>query len=185
MEDVQKINESFIKIRDEILKQLLSAGYVTGIIFIVIGLVLMMTEVLVFYKINVIDDWKVYRNAGKVIETYIETKSEIDGYGGFVLSNYSKILLYRTRIAFSYTINDIDYISYKYSYYEPWHNNPTITEFEQDSLKIGTVVDIIVNPDYPSEAYLTNKRYTHYDPIAIDIAIILIGAYIVYKSRNK
>jgi len=185
MEDVQKINESLKRIKDEILKVLLSAGYVTGVVLIIIGFVMMITEISIFYKINAIDNWTRHKGVGKIIATHIETKSEIDGYGGFILSNYTRILLYRTRIAFTYTVNDIEYISYKYSYFEPWHDNPTIAEFENNILQKGVNVDVIINPDDPSEAYITNKKYTHLDPIAIDIAIILAGMYVVHHSRGK
>lgn len=183
MEDVKKINESLKKIKNDILTALSSAGYITGIILIIIGTVLFLTELYTFYKINQIDNWPVYKNAGKIVETYIESKSEVDGYGGLILYNYNRILLYRTRIAFTYMIDNVEYISYKYSYYEPWYDDPTRTQYESHTLKPDTIVDVIINPNNRQEAYIANKKYALFDPIAIDFAIVLAGIYIAYKSK--
>lgn len=184
MDEVKRINASIIRIKDEMLKVLLSAGYVTGILLMIVGFVMLLTQVGMFYKIKVIDGWKVHKGIGEIIETYIENKSESDGYGGLFLSNYSRVFLYRTRIAFKYTINGNEYVSYKYSYHEPWYDNPTIPQYESHTLKAGTKVDVMINPRDPDEAYIANKSYTQFDPIAIDISILLAGAYIVYNSSS-
>jgi hypothetical protein len=183
MQDIEKIRKGIEKTKNEILKVLLSAGYLTGIVLIVIGLVLIFIEISTFYKIYEIDSWPILKGAGTIIETYIESKSDIDGYGGFILSNYTKALLYRTRIAFSYVVNGVQSISYKYSYHEPWYANPTITAHETDVLTKGSTVDVIINPTNPQEAYIANRKYTHLDSTAIGLAVLLSGLYITYYSK--
>jgi len=182
MDEVKKISESITRIKNEILGILVSAEYITGLVLIVVGFVLLLVEVGMFYKISAIDGWVKHKGIGRIVETYIETKSESDGYSGIVISNNVRILLYRARIGFVYTLNGKEYVSYKYSYYEPWYDNPLIPQYESHILKPGAIVDVMINPVDPDEAYIANKRYTKYDPIAIDIALILAGAYIIYNS---
>lgn len=184
MDEVKKINESITRVTNDLLKVLLSAEYITGLLLMVVGFVLLLSELGMFYKINEINGWEKHKDIGKIVETYSETKSESDGFSGLIWANSYRMLLYRTRIAFTYTINGKKYVSYKYSYHEPWYDNPTVPQYESHILKPGTVVDVMVNPIDPDEAYIVNKPYTQYDPVAIDIAIILAGVYIVYNSVN-
>uniref|UniRef100_A0A6C0C8D2 DUF3592 domain-containing protein n=1 Tax=viral metagenome TaxID=1070528 RepID=A0A6C0C8D2_9ZZZZ len=184
MDEVKKINESIVRIKNDLLKVLLSAGYITGILMMIVGFVMLLSELGMFYKINEINGWEKQKGIGKIVETYIETKSESDGFSGLIWSNSYRMLLYRVRVAFTYTYNGKEYTSYKFSYHEPWYDNPTIPQYESHVLKPGTIVDVWVNPADPDDAYIANKSYTQYDPIAIDIAIILAGAYIVYNSTK-
>jgi len=183
MDEVKKLSKSFENVKDSFVQVLSSAGHLTGVILIITGAILIITELATFYKTQQIKKWNKYPGAGKVINTYVEQKSEMDGYGGFIFSNYSSVLLYRTRVAFTYVIDDVTHTSYQYSYFEPWYDNPTIPQDEKDTLPKGKVVDIYINPADPKEAYITNKPYTHLDPIAIGIAVVFSGIYIIKHSN--
>jgi len=63
MQDIEKIRKGIEKTKNEILKVLLSAGYLTGIVLIVIGLVLIFIEISTFYKIYEIDSWPILKGA--------------------------------------------------------------------------------------------------------------------------
>ena len=52
MNEVKRINDSFIRIKDEILKVLMSAGYITGLFLMIVGFILLLAELGKFYKIN-------------------------------------------------------------------------------------------------------------------------------------
>ena len=59
-----------------------------------------------------------------------------------------------------------------------------IAKDELDQYKPGNTVDIIVNPKNYAEAYIINKPYRTYQILAIGLALMLIGAYIFYKSES-
>ena len=181
--DLQRLAESIRRVKDGILDLLLSAGFVTGIVLFIIGLVFAIIEIGQFYKVYKIKSWPTFKNAGTIVGSYLETKSEQESYINIVLSNYSAVIYYRARFAFTYTINGVEYISYKYSYHEPWEINPMVPKYDIDFFDVGKSVDIIVNPDNPAEAYLTNKSYNTVDPIAVGSMIMFLGLLIARRSK--
>lgn len=180
--DLEKLSASVKRIKDGAIQLLLSAGYVTGVVLLVIGLTFMIIEIGEFYKVSTIKNWPVLKNAGTVVDSYLETKQESGSYINIILANYTPVTFYRPRFSFTYRINDVDYISYDYSYHEPWEVNPMIPKYDINYFKKGSHVDIIVNPNNPAEAYMVNKPYNSADPIAIGTMIALVGLLIMTRS---
>ena len=181
-EEVKKIGTTYNKIFRDISADLASAGYFVGIIVGIIGLVMIIIELYIFYKINKIDKWLKLKDAGIVIDSFLERTTRSVSYSLLFASQSFSYLYYRTRISFNYKIDGIIYTSNKFSYYEPWDSNPTIAEIENDIYKIGTVVDIIINPKNIREAYIVNKKYRNYTKLIIGMALLLIGIYSLWKN---
>jgi len=180
--DLEKLTASIKHLKTGATDLLLSAGYITGVVLLTIGIILMGIEIGEFYKVSTIKSWPVLKGAGKITDAYLETKHEQHSYLNIVLSNYVPVAFYRAQFSFVYKINDVDYISYKYSYYEPWDVNPMIPRYDISYFKPGSTVDIIVNPNNPNEAYLTNKPYNTADPMAIGAMLTLLGLLITRRT---
>lgn len=183
MDELQKLTKNLATTKNKIWDVLLSAGYVSGIILMIIGIIKLSIELMQYYKIYSIKSYPILKKSGTIIASYMETKSFRDSYVEYILLEADAIMLYRTRIAFTYTINGKSYISYSYSYHEPWYENPMIPKHEMDMYKVGDKVDIIINPNDENEAYLVNKSNTYFDPTTISIVVILVGLKIVYSKK--
>lgn len=184
MEPYNKLSESLGKIQSDLTKDLLSAGYLTGIIIMIIGLIFLVSELVTVIKIMRIGQWPTIKDGGTILDSYLETTQYSTNYSILVVSENYSSTLYRTRAAFSYKLNGNSYVSNNISFYEPWQSNPVIAKLENDKFKPGTTVDIKVNPRNNSEAYVTNYAYDKYSRIAIFLAITLIGLYIVIKVKK-
>lgn len=181
MDEYTKITSSISKIESDLTNDLLSAGYITGLIVGIIGFVILLIEINTYYKIHSINKWPIIKNGGTIRDSYMESSSGSTTYSIFVISKSFYNLSYRTRASFTYKINDKIYISNKISYYEPWETNPMYAKIETDLLKKDSKVDIRVNPHNPNEAYIYNKPYDIYITLLIGIILSLIGVYVIYK----
>ena len=182
MSELEKLTASVKKVKNGAIQLLLSAGYVTGVVLLVIGLTLMIIEMGEFYKVYTIKKWPIIKGAGTIVDSYLESKNESGSYINIILANYTPVTFYRPRFSFTYRINDADYISYQYSYHEPWEVNPMVPKYDINYFKKGNNVDIIVNPNNPAEAYMVNKPYNSADPIAIGSMIAFVGLLIMTRS---
>ena len=178
MDQYNKISEGLSKIQSDVTKDLISVGYIVGIIIGVIGFVFLVTDIITLAKIRQIKNWAIIKNGATIIDSYMENTSSSTTYSILVISETHSNLLYRTRASFAYKIDNKSYLSNKVSYYEPWESNPAIAKVETDKLKKGNKVDVRVNPKNPSEAYIYNKTYNKYMRIMFCILLILIGIYL-------
>ena len=176
-----KLSKSVDQFKDEITNTLLSAGYISGIILGIIGFTILLIQYGYYHKIRQINQWPVLTKGGTIKDSYMEISSGSTGYSIFVMSTSSYYLYYRTRVSFSYEINGKKYTSKQLSYYEPWSNNPMYAKLETDYYVPGRKVDIRVNPQNPSEAYIINQPYHQYAQLLIGIILTLIGVYVIYK----
>ena len=181
MDQYQDISGKITKLQSDLTKDLLAFGYVVGIILAIIGLTMLMIEISTIRKINQIKRWPILRRAGTIRDSYMETITGATTYSIVIVSEAYYNLNYRTSASFTYRINGKTYISNKISYYEPWQNNPIIAKVENDILTKGSTVDIRVNPNDPSEAYIFNKPYDSYFKLILAIILSVIGLYFVYK----
>uniref|UniRef100_A0A6C0LSI3 DUF3592 domain-containing protein n=1 Tax=viral metagenome TaxID=1070528 RepID=A0A6C0LSI3_9ZZZZ len=182
IEDYNQLGDRLTKFKSSVADALLSAGYITGIILGIIGFFLLIVELDTFRKVRDINYWKVKKNVGKILENYMESSSVSINLNALILSSNHVNLKYRNRVSFEYEINGEKYISYKYSFYEPWSDNPIIPKMEGKFFPPEEIVDVLINPNDPSEAYIANKPYTNYNRITIAIILSTIGIYIVMKS---
>lgn len=181
MDPYNKITSSINKLQSDLTNDLLSAGYVTGILLGIVGFVLLIIEISMFYKIHKINNWPIIRDGGTIRDSYMESTSGTTSYSIFVVSESYTNLYYRTRASFLYTINGKLYINNKISYYEPWESDPTIAKIENDTLSKGTKIDIRINPLDNSEAYIFNKSYSVGIRFYIAIILSIVGVYAIYK----
>jgi hypothetical protein len=184
MENITSISSNVKSFSSKIGDALVSTGKVVGLILIGIGLIIFIYQLHMFFKIYQINHWPVIKNGGKITDAYMENSNNNVTYSVLVASSTFYELFYRTRVAFSYELDGKTYNSIKLSYYEPWNNNPMIAKNELDQYKKDETVDIIVNPKNYAEAYIINKPYRTYQIMAIGIALMLIGAYIFYKTST-
>lgn len=182
MNKYDELTKNFDQFKSGLANTLLSAGYITGIIVGVIGLVILIIQLNYFYKIRQINRWPVYKDAGTIRDSYLEIASGGTTYSIFVVSSSSYTLYYRTRVAFTYEVNGKKYVSRQLSYYESWNSNPMYAKIESDIYVRGRKVNIRINPKNPSEAYITNKPYNQYLLTLIGIILTAIGLYVIYKS---
>lgn len=185
MDPYDKISSSINKIQSDVKTDLLSAGYVVGIIIGIVGFIMLISQLLTIYKIRQIKKWPIKKKAGTIIDSYMENSSSNTTYSILIVSQGYYKLIYRTRASFTYNINGKTYISNSISYYEPWESNPIIAKTENLKLKQGQFVDIKVNPKNPSEAYIYNKPYDNYAKILFSAILVLIGLYIIFKTGFK
>lgn len=185
MEELSTVQRTLGKIRSDLSTDLITAGYSFAIILGIVGVVLSILEIHIFYKIRSIHSWPVLKGYGTILGTEIEATSTSNSYSIFVVSRTTTSLLYRNRVAFSYVIGNTRYVSNRASYYEPWENNPMISKLENDLFKVGSKVDIMINPKKPAEAYLLNKKYHSYSLLAVGLLLVLISIYSIYKNRKK
>lgn len=185
MNEYQKINQDVKNVKTNLKKTILSAGSLIIIIIGTIGIVLIIIELYKINKINSINKWPIIENAGTILDSSLETARYSYSYSVILYSSSYDQTVYRNRIAFSYNVNGKEYISHKISYYEPWNTNPIETKIEDKILKIGSKVDIRVNPNNPYEAYVYNKPYTTYSRLIIGIILIIIGIYGILISNKK
>jgi hypothetical protein len=182
MNEITKIDDSVNKVESNLTNALLSAGYIGGIFLGIIGFVLVIIELSMFYKVHEINGWPKLKNAGTIRDSYLENTTDETTYSAFFASEAFSDLYYRNRTSFFYQINGKNYLSTKYSYYEPWENNPMPAKIENDKYKPGVKTDIIVNPKDLSEAYIVNKPYVTYTKLALGIVLSCIGLYVLYKN---
>lgn len=181
MDEYTKISNSFSKLKDDLTGDLLSAGYLTGIILGIIGFVILIKEVGTFYKINQISKWPIVEKGALVIDSYMENISSSRTYSILVMSQTDYSINYRNRVSFIYKVKSQFYIGSQLSYNEPWDPNPVHSRLENTTYKKGSKVDVRINPNNPSEAYILNKPYVNYLPAVIGLLLSIIGIYSIIK----
>jgi hypothetical protein len=181
MDPYAKLTSSLSKIQSDFTTDLLSAGYVLGIIIGIIGLALLISGLATIIKIYRINKWPVTKNAATVRDSFMETSSSNVSYSILIVSQSHSNTMYRTRGSFTYQVNNQTYISNKISYYEPWQSNPIIPKIENGLLKKGELIDLRINPKNPTEAYIFNNPYDKPTRIFISILLILLGSYVIIK----
>lgn len=175
------ITESVSKLKTDLKNDLLSAGYITGIILGIIGFVLLILEVGTFYKIHEISKWPITKNGGIINDSYMETSSGSTTYSIVLISQSRGSLSYRTRASFNYVVNGKTYTSNKISYYEPWNSNPIEAKVQNDDLTKGNLVNVRINPGDPTEAYIYNFSYTLGMRFIISLILSVVGIYFIFK----
>lgn len=185
MDTINQFGKQFSKTLSNVSNAFVTAGYITGIIIAIVGLILLIGEFLRAIKIARINHWPVIKNGGVIKDSYMETSSGYTTYSIFFISSSYFEPYYRTRASFVYQINGQTYIGNKISYYEPWQTNPMYSKLEADLYKPGQSVDIRVNPKNPTEAYIINKFSLNYYNLFIGMLLTVIGLYVVYKSKKN
>ena len=183
MENITGISKDVKSFSRKLAEAFVSAGRVIGIIFIILGLIIVVYQLYMFYRIFEISRWPIIKGGGKIIDSYMESSNNNVTYSVLVASSTFYELFYRTRVSFEYEIDGQKYNSIKLSYYEPWNNNPMLAKNELDQYRPGETVDIIVNPKNYATAYIINKPYRTYQILAIGVIFIILGAYIFYKTE--
>ncbi|XWV25620.1 putative ORFan [Tupanvirus deep ocean] len=182
MDQYTKLSAGVSKLQSDLLKDILSFGFMVGVIIGIIGFALLLIELGTLYKIYTIDKWPVIKNGAIIRDSYMENTSGSTTYSIFVVSEAYYNLYYRTRASFVYKINGKTYVGNKISFNEPWEANPMIAKIESDVLVKGAKVDIRVNPYDPSEAYIYNKSYRNYGLLFVGLVLSFIGIYVIIKS---
>jgi hypothetical protein len=169
---------------DNLILALISTAYIVGLFLIFVGIIILVYESNVYYNIQKINNWPVFKESGIVTLSIIETAG--NGYHLTLplFSDISTYEIYRTRIAFEYTVNGVKYQSTKLSYYEPWSSDIIHVNIEDEYYQPGTIVDVIVNPNNPSEAYLVNKKYGGYVYLIGSIVFIVVGG-LLYERATR
>lgn len=184
MDKITELQQNITSFGQKITDVFISAGYITGLFLGIAGLVLVIIESAKFYKIGQISNWSVKEKSATIVDSYFETYNATDNMN-FVLYNGSNTYnYYRTRLLFKYVIGSKDYLGTRYSYYEPWSDNPIVAKSIGDSFKIGSKVNLYVNPSDPSEAYIANHPYDNFNRLIIGFVLLIIGIYTLRSSRK-
>lgn len=183
MDTISQFGQRFNKTLSDVGKAFVSAGYITGFIIAIIGIILLIGEFIKAVKMARINNWPVITNGGVIKDSYMETSSGNISYSIFFISSSYYEPYYRTRVSFVYQVNGQAYMSNKLSYYEPWQSNPMLSKVESDIYQPGKRVDIRINPKNPTEAYIMNKFYLNYYNLIVGLVFAIMGIYIVYKSK--
>lgn len=171
------------KLKQDIGNDLLSLGFFIGLIILIIGFVMLLLELYMVYKIYSINNWPITQNGGIVVNSYMENSTISSKYNIVLASSTQYIPYYRTSAAFIYKVKDNYYIGTKSSYYEAWNINAIIAKMENDTLQPGKKINIRINPNNPSEAYIYNKPYDRYYYLAFALGLFLIGLFIVISIK--
>lgn len=182
MERTGDVKKNISKLKTDLTKDLLSAGYIIGLIAGIIGFIILINELHTIYKINRIKSWPITKQGGTIRDSYMESASTSTNYSIFVISRSQSHITYRTRASFEYTVNGRTYVSDKVSYYEAWNTNPVVAKVQTDLLARGNKVDIRINPKNPAEAYIYNESFDSYGRLLFGIILTIIGIYVVVKS---
>lgn len=177
MDEYKNLTKGIHKLKSDIMNDLSSLGYLVGIIIGIIGLIFLIKELLIIIKVSQIKKWPIVKNAGIVLNSYIEQITNRTTYSIFILTKEYPQNQYRNRIIFAYKINNNWYIGKQVSFFEPWCTNPAESQLENKLFKIGTKLDIRINPNNPAEAYILNKEYTDYFELTVGIVLSVIGIY--------
>lgn len=181
MENYTKVTHGLSKLQSDIINDLISIGYLAGLIIGIFGFVLFLIELGVIYKIRSIDRWPVYPKSAVIYDSYMQNTYNTTTYSIVVMSTALNNVYYRTRASFIYKVNGQTYIGNRMSYNEPWESNPIIAKSENDLLSRGAKVDIMINPNDPQEAYIYNKPYDSHWKLLVGFILTLIGIYIILK----
>lgn len=182
MEQLTEYTKGISKVWTDIGKTLISAGFITGIILGIVGLVILIFIAVKYYNEHRISTWPIYHNIATISDSYMETATGSVTYSMFITSTSIYELYYRTRVSFVYEIGGKKYVGHQLSYFEPWNTNPMYAKNEIKQYKPGTKVNIRINPNNPAEAYIDNKPYANYKLLAIGLFLCIISLYVVYKS---
>lgn len=173
---IKKIQDVIGNVKKDIGKTISSINSFASIILFIIGIYLFFTELDKFMKINSINKWKKVKGA-KILDHYFETNNATTSYN-IILANSSNVkTYYRQRVSFEYTYNNKKYISHKYSYFEPWLENPLEAGYLTTKYKKDAEYDFFINPNNPAESYLENVQYNEYQKIIIGSGLISLGLF--------
>ena len=184
MDKISEFQQNIKSFGTKITDVFISAGYITGLFLGIAGLVLVIIELTKFYKVNQISKWPISKNIATITDTYFETYNSTENMNFVVYNNSNSHSYYRTRILFKYNIRGEDYIGLRYSYYEPWSDNPISAKSIENSFKIGSEVDLYINPSNPSEAYIVNYPYNNFNQLVIGTMLLIIGIYTLISSKK-
>lgn len=181
MDSYSRVSSGLTKLQHDIINDLISVSYVTGLILGIVGFVILLIEIGTMIKIRSIERWPVKKGGAIIYDSITETKTDANTFSLLVVSTSATTTSYRTRASFIYRVDDLFYLSTKLSYIEPWSNNPVISKSENDLIKPGTVVDVRINPNNPKEAFVYNHSYHPHWKLLIGAAFTLLGVYLIYK----
>lgn len=184
MDKITELQQKVASFGKRIADVFISAGYITGLILGIIGLILVLIELNKFYKISQINNWPVLKSGATIIDNHFETYNTSDNLNLVIYNNSSSYNYYRTRFLFKYKINGDDYVGTRYSYYEPWTDNPVIAKSIEQSFKIGSKVNVVINPTKPSEAYIFNHPYDNFNRLVIGFALVIVGFYTLQRANQ-
>ena len=180
-DEYSKITKGINKLQTDVKQDLLAFGFLIGIILTIIGFVLLLIEIYLIVKIQLINHWPVTKNGATIQDSYMENLTVSSTYSLLVTSSTQFTPYYRTTAAFIYHVGNNTYLGQNISYYEPWEPNAIIAKLEKDLYKKGAMVNISINPNDPAEAYIINKSYDRYWRLFFAIVIFLVGLYITFK----
>lgn len=181
MDEYTKITSSLDKLKKDLSNDLLSAGFITGIILGIIGFIILIRELGMFLKIHSINKWPITKNGGTIINSKVENVTTSKTFSIFILSQTNYGVNYRNRTTFVYKVNGNWYVGTQLSFYEPWNDNPAESRLESIFYKPGSTVDIRINPKNAAEAYILNKPYVNYLPLLVGIILAAIGVYSIIR----
>lgn len=178
--EYQKASQALVKLKSDIGDNLKSLGFFIGIIILIVGFILLCTELYTIYKIHAINSWPIIPDAGTIVDSYMENSSMSTSYNVIVTSSTQYTPFYRTTAAFIYRVADNFYLGERSSFNEPWQANAVVSKIENNLLQTGRKVSLRINPKNPSEAYIFNKPYDRYYRFAFALFLFLIGLYIIF-----
>jgi hypothetical protein len=162
---------------------LASAGKILGIFLLILGIVIIIYEILDYWKIQKIKTWPIIPNGATIVSSFIESSTKSIDIHYFLISDVSFYDLYRNRCIFEYQYNGKLYTSTTMSYIEPWHADIGFVYQQNNYYLAGKQFDVMINPNDPSEAYIANYPYDDVFNIIGSILAVIAGAFLIYVSK--
>lgn len=180
--EVKKFAVNVEKTKKAVIDAFKSFGQYTGLTILAFGFAILFHEIINLSKIREIDYWPIEKSRGKILGNHFETSTRLQNFSLFIANSSIYSNSYRTRISFEYFVDNVRYVSYKCSFNEPWTTNPVEAETYKEKYKPGDIVDIIINPNNPEEAYLFNRHYHTYSYLVLSIVIISLALLIIRET---
>lgn len=178
---LSKVDEVQQGVKDSIL----SLSQIIILFFGVIGLVILLLQLHIIWRINRVATWPITKLGGTVVASYVEDRTVNTSYSVILLSQGYSAQAYRCRASFLYKVNGQEYLSNRISYYESWSDNPMVAYSEKAYLHDGRKIDIYVNPDNPREAYAFNKHYDDIFRLGVSGFLASLAIYAVLPKNMK
>lgn len=163
-----------------------SLGVYIIIVLGTIGLIILLVELYSIYKIYQIEKWPIKNEGAAIVNTVIENSTVSNNISLIIASQSYDTKYYRARTSFTYEVDGQIYLSNRLTYNEGWDENPSFVELQKNLLRPGARVDVRINPNDPSEAYLFNFPYTSFNSLSSGLVLSIIGVLAgISLLRNK
>jgi hypothetical protein len=131
-------------------------------------------------------NWKIAKNAAEIVFSQVETRNRnnLFIYGHVYASGY-QTPEYRSVIEYKYKINGKEYYNSQVQYNQPWLSSLVTANRLVRLYKTGTTVDLIYNPQNPSQTFLLMPYESNFTYYICMILFLLLALYFTYIKQLK